>query len=205
MQRGLVLAGALLLGIGLAVFLGLRHTADYSTPRSAALTFYIALMTDDLSTARESVCDPKQAELMDDLRGMIQSVLVARDAAIARFGDMGQGVSGGLPSLDDLSGADEQVEGDSAALLCIDPGTITLRLKRSAEQWKVDLFATFSLSPSDHAMARRMLQAAGISISEHAKGIQEGKYPTAHEANTALKAALAQAAVNAKMGQLFGW
>ena len=204
MQRGLVLAGALLLGIGLAMFLGLRHTVDYSTPRSAALTFYVALITDDLPTARASVCDSTQAELMDDLRGMIQSVLTARDAAIARFGDMGQGVSGGLPSLDDLAAADEHVEGNSAALHCIDPSTLSLRLKRSAEQWKVDLFATFSLSTSDHAMARRMMQLAGVSIAEHAKSIQDGKYGTAHEANTALKTALAQAAVNAKIGQLFG-
>ena len=205
MRRNLILASALLLGIGLALFLGLGRRADYSTPRSAARTFYIALMTDDLETARASVCDAKQAGLMEDLRGLVRSVLAAREAAIARFGEVGQGVSGGLPSLEDLDRADEQVDGNSATLLCVDPDTLSLRLAHAAGQWKVDLFRTFSLSEMDYAAAHKTLRRAGDAVAEHASGIQAGRYTTAQEANAALKSAITKAVLAAKLGQLLEW
>lgn len=205
MRRGVILAGALLLGIGLALFLGLRRTADYSTPRSAARTFYIALMTDDLETAKASLCDAKQAGLMDDLSGLVRSVLAAREAAIARFGEGGEGVSGGLPSLEDLDRADEKVEGNAATLHCIDPETVSLRLVRAASQWKVDLLRTFSLGEMDDATVRKTLQSAGTAVAEHTSAIKSGRFSTAQEANAALKSAITQAVLSAKVRQMLKW
>jgi hypothetical protein len=207
MRRALMLAGALLLGAasGLLLFIALGWRPDYSTPRAAARTFYIAIMTGDLDTARESVCDARQAELLEDLREMVQSVLAARQAAITRFGEPGQRVSGGLPSLEELGQADEQVRGDAAALVCADPDTLRIRLKRGAQQWKVDLLATFSLDEMDQPLARKVLQLARQSIAEHARNIEAGRYDSPQEADAALRSALAQAMIAARLGQLLTW
>lgn len=194
--------GLLAVATALLLYAGCKPRADYSTPKKAVRSFYVALVTDGAESAKAGVADALQAEVMAELRTLVNKVLAAQEAAEAKFGQSGASVSGGLPSLDDIDQASEKIEGDTATLALRNQPK-QLRLKRVDGQWKLDVFSVLGIAPKDKESARRMLSAAAGAADHVAQQIKSGHYKTAGDASAALSMGMTMAVARE---QLFkGW
>jgi hypothetical protein len=197
---------------GLVLLLGLVgigcNREDYSTPKKAARTFYVALMSGETARAANGLADPAQAAVLPDIDALVKEILAARDAAVQKFGKSGETVDGGIPSLDDLDGAAETITGQTATVCPNDNSKLSISLKQIGSQWKVDLLETFSIDGRDITKARQVIQAAKQSVAEHVQRIRNGKYRDAAEAETALAASirnpLMMEEIMRKVGDLLG-
>jgi hypothetical protein len=189
--------------LALLLYAGCKPRPDYSTPKKAVRSFYVALVTDGAESAKVAVTDSLQAEVLADLKTLITHVLAAQEAAEARFGKQNAAtVSGGLPSLDDIDQASETIEGDTATLT-VKSHAKQLRLKKVDGQWKLDVFSVLGIAPKDKESARRMLTAAAQAAQHVAQQIKSGQYKTADDASAALNTGMAIAVARE---QLFkGW
>lgn len=182
MQRWLpmwVLAGLSL------VIAGCEPSEDYSTPKSAVKSLYYSLALDKPENAKGAVVDQIQADVVVELKDLLKSVLAAQDAAVEKFGKPGKGVSGGLPSLDDIDAAQQTVEGDKAELAVTGMGK-KLKLRRIAGKWKVDAFSLLGINPPNADTARKMITAATEAVRDVSAKIKAGHYKSAEEAQVAL-------------------
>jgi len=177
---------------------------DYSSPKAAARTFYIAVVKGNMDRARRSLCDAKQQPLLDQMQALIADIFAAQDAAVEKFGDSGKNVTGGLPSLDDISQAAEKTEGDLVMLAPSDASKLRIVLRKVGTEWKVDLLASLSLDPNDTDKATQFIQSARKLVKEHIVSIRNGKYRSAQEAEAALQGCvrnpMAMAQVMGKLG-----
>jgi len=188
--------GALLIGC---------NREDYSTPRHAARTFYIALVKGELDRAERGLCDQSQAPLLSEVQQLVSEVLDAQKAAVEKFGEGGKAVTGGMPSLDDLDGASEVVNGSSASVSPRDGSRLVVKLRRIRDQWKVDLLATFELQGGDVATAQRTIRAVRQMVAAHTRRIREGHYQSATEAESALQSCIrSPVAMQKALGRLGG-
>ena len=198
--------------ISLALLLGVVaggcNREDYSTPKKAARTFYIALMRGDVARAANGLADPAQAAVLPDIDALVKEILAARDEAIKKFGKAGEAVDGGMPSLDELDGAAENITGQTAIVSPGDTSKLSVSLKQIKGEWKVDLLTTFSIQSHDINEAKKVIQAARQSVAAHVKRIHDGEYRDAREAETALETSIRSPMVMGelmrKMGEFFG-
>jgi hypothetical protein len=194
--------GLLTAALALVLYAGCKPRADYSTPKKAVRSFYVALVSDGAESARAAVSDSLQAEVLADLRTLVTKVLAAQEAAEARFGQSGAAVCGGLPSLDDIDQAAETIQGDTATL-ALKNQSKQLKLKRVDGQWKLDVFSILGIDPKDKDSARRMLAAAASAADRVAQQIKSGQYKSADDASAALNSGMAMAV--AKEQFFKGW
>lgn len=183
----------------LVVLGGCGPGEDYSSPKSAARTFYIALVRGNAEMAKAAVADVRQQQVLEEMRGLLEGILAAQQAAVAQFGQSGNQVSGGLPSLEDLEQAQERIEGESAVLSSPGEGAMQVHLRKVGGSWKVDLFATFAMSPES---AQSTLRSAAKAIEPVAQEIKSGRYKTAEEAEGALRRSLEKSIAMSKLGEM---
>lgn len=163
---------------------------DYSTPKKAARTFYVAVARGDLATARRGLSDSAQAPLLDDVAALVKEILAARDAAEQKFGKDGQNVSGGLPELEELDGAKEAVSGDSATVTPSAAEKLAFKLKRVHGEWKVDLLCSFEMESATIEKAREIVKSAREAVAANAQRIREGRFTSAREADNAIQSSI---------------
>jgi hypothetical protein len=181
-----------------AVLGGCGYRKDWSTPKVAARTFYVALLQGDAATARASIADA-QAGMFDEIKALAEGIVAAKDAAKQRFGESGDAVSGGLPSLDELESCQEQIEGDAATLTFKNRNTLPVKLRKIADKWKVDVAQTLSL-PS--GKAREILKSVVAAVSAHAQKIRSGDFKNAADAEVGLQNTIRQQAVGSVIRNL---
>jgi len=75
---------------------------DYSTPKSACKSLYYAIVGGSTESAKAAVTDKQQGEIIAEMKLFIQRIMEARRQAVAKFGEGGKSVSGGMPTLDDI-------------------------------------------------------------------------------------------------------
>ncbi len=144
---------------------GCGYRKDWSTPKIAARTFYVALLNGDAATAKASIAD-HQAGMFDNIKALAKGIVAAKDAAKAKFGDSGESVCGGLPSLEELGSCQEQIQGDSATLTFENRNTLPVKLRKIADKWKVNVAQTLSL-PS--AKADEIIKSVVAAVQAHAQ------------------------------------
>lgn len=177
---------------------------DYSTPKSAVKSLYAALVGGSVASARGAVCDEKQAAVLDEMKSLILGVMAAQDAATARFGDGGSSVSGGLPSMDDIDKATETIDGETATL-AMQNSDKSVRLKKIAGKWKVDLFSVLGINPDSIDTAKRVLTSVGKAATATAQQIKNGQFKSAQAADDALQQQMKLAVVTEMFkGMKFG-
>ena len=179
--------------LGYYVMQKLPHQ-DYSTPKSACKSLYYAIVGGSTDAAKAAVTDQKQGEVIAEMKTLIQSIMDARRQAVAKFGEGGKGVSGGLPTLDDIEQGQEQITGDTATV-AVRCSSKPLVLKRVNGKWKVDLFSILPINPQDISTTKKLLSAASSAASQVAKRIQSGEFKSAEDANAALKQQMASGAL----------
>jgi hypothetical protein len=163
---------------------------DYSTPKKAAKTFYIALMQGDMERARRGLADDKQAAMLGDIRELVKEILAAQELAEAKFGAAGKDVSAGMPSLDELDNAVEKTSGETATVSPSDSSKLGMKLRKIGGQWKVDLLGTLSMESTDIPTACRLVQAATKGVADNKQQIRDGKFRTPNEVDEALISAI---------------
>src|SRR5947207_644955 len=174
------------LGLLIAWSTGLLYREDYSTPKNAVKSFYVSVVRGDGSTARQNVVEPAQVPVVDEARELIVGVRAFRKAAIEKFGDeKGDDVSGGLPTLQDIEDAREEIHGDSA-ILATNNGKASLRLRKIGTNWKVDLLSILPFK-TDAKTAQRIFAKAAQAAQELEKQIKSGAFLTPEDADQALK------------------
>lgn len=178
----------------ISILAGCGTREDYSTPKSAARTFYVALTSGDDVVAGQALMDAAQRQVLGDVKALIEQLLAAQEATQARFGSDPSG-SGGLPSLADIESAAEQIQGDSAMLIPVNPSILRIQLRKVEGNWKLDLFSTFSLGNRDPQGARAIVQSACRSVASHLDRLRAGQYKSAREADEALQRTITMAAV----------
>jgi len=174
------------LGLLIAWSTGLLYREDYSTPKNAVKSFYVSVVRGDGTTARQNVVEPAQVGIVDEARELIVGVRAFRKAAIEKFGDKkGDDVSGGLPTLDDIEQAREEINGDSA-ILATKNGKASLRLRKIGSNWKVDLLSILPFK-TDPKTAQRIFAKSAQAAHELAQQIKSGAFLTPEDADQALK------------------
>jgi hypothetical protein len=182
--------GLVLVAAGLAVGWIYKPKEDYSSPKATAKTFYVALMRGYEQIARNSLLDPKQAEILPDMRVLVENVIAAQEAAEKKWGTAGKGVNSGLPSLKDIEEAQETTNGNSAVLIPRTISGLRAKFEQVGGQWKLDLLSTFQLEQETPAVARELMQAMAKGAGDVKAGIESGRVKSAEEADQKLKASL---------------
>ena len=176
----------IVLGLLIAWSTGLLYREDYSTPKNAVKSFYVSVVRGDGTTARQNVVEDAQVAVVDQARELIVGVRAFRKAAIERFGDeKGDDVSGGLPTLDDIEQAREEINGDSA-ILATKNGKASLRLRKIGSNWKVDLLSVLPFK-TDAKTAQRIFSKAAQAAHDLTQQIKAGAFLTPEDADQALK------------------
>lgn len=170
---------------------------DYSSPRSAARTFYYGIVKNKPQIAKNAVVDDTQRAVVDEAKSLVDGLLEVQRESEARFGNGGgpagggEKVSSGLPDLEDLDAASEVVEGDTARLVMKKPELKTMYFKRVNGEWKLDVLASFGLTADKPETAKNLVRNLGKAVKAVAADIKHGKYRTASDAKTALNWAMA--------------
>jgi hypothetical protein len=192
-------AGLLVLGLVLGC-----EREDYSTPKRAARTFYIAVASGDIARARNGLSDPAQAPLLDDVVALVKEILAARDAAQRKFGKDGQSVSGGLPELEEIESANESINGETATVAPPGQDKLEFKLARVNGQWKVDLLRSFGLESATIERAREVVKSAREAVAANVQRLREGKFASARDADAAIQSSVRTPLVLAQLLRRFG-
>ena len=184
MLRWLVV-GVVGMAIAALVVVKQLRREDYSTPRSAVKSFYVALVTGSTDSAKAAITEPTQGDLVDEIKLLVEAVRSAQKEAVARFGDSGKDVSGDLPTLADVDEASETIEGD-CAVLTVERSKRSVKLKKVNGSWKVDVFSLLGIDAKNAEAVKRGLASGAQVARQIAQKIKEGQYASAQAANEAL-------------------
>jgi hypothetical protein len=179
-----------------------RHVAvDLSTPKNAVRTMFAAEEMADGSALRDSFFAATQAErdLVTAYAELIVAARHLRDAARDKFApDNGaapnpavirDGSLPGGPGPEDeqqLANAQVQVDGDSATVRLPD-SPAPIKLKRSDNQWRIDLADYAAIQPSELSEQTEVNHGLAAAMDEAAEEIIAGKYASAQEAESAIQ------------------
>src|SRR5262249_11856118 len=108
-----------------------------------------------------------------------------KDALKSKFGDAGKVMAGSeMPDFNaSVADADEKIDGDKATLVSKGKkGMGDMKLKKDSDGWKVDL----SDMGAQGAEMDKMFKPMAAAYDATTKDVQDGKFKTADEANTAL-------------------
>lgn len=203
MMKRWLLVGIVLVAAGLGVGWAIRPGVDFSSPRATARTFYISLMRGYPQITRQSLVDQQQAQVLPEMRSLVENVVAAQDAAEAKFGDPGKAVSSGLPSLDDIDSAAETIQGDSAILAPKKLASIKAKFRRIEGHWRLDLFSTLGLEQETLATVKQVISAMAKGAGDVKAKIERGEIRSAEQADAALKASLVGPVAFLKMQRAF--
>lgn len=184
MLRWLVV-GVVGITIGALVIVSRLRQEDYSTPKSAVKSFYVALVTGSTDSARAAITDSAQGDLVVEIKSLVEAVRAAQKEAVTRFGDSGKSVSGDLPTLEDVDTASEQIDGDRA-VLTVERSRRSVKLRKVNGVWKVDVFSLLGIDAKNAEAVKRGLASGARVARQIAQQIKDGQFATAHAANEAL-------------------
>ena len=166
---------------------------DLSTPTKAASAFADALESGSVERLRAvTIAPPDYYEHFKQILATAAAVRKLEDAAVARFGKDGRGISAPRTKLPSgvLEDALENVDGDAAPVGPADEPE-ALKLRRVGRGWKVDLARTFpgidKATDDAKARARQIERLALVAAGR----VRDGKYASAREARQAIDDALA--------------
>jgi hypothetical protein len=175
---------------------------DLSTPKAAVKTFVQALANGNVEMAKAAaITDEQQANMLELMTTMTGSMKKLTDAAVAKFGEAGETISGQKMKMgENLKQIDEsevKIEGDVATIMPKDQKQ-PVKLKKQDGQWKVDMASMPNVERLAEAkpMITAMVNAANATATE----INADKYKNVEEARTAFRAKM-MAAVMATMPQ----
>jgi hypothetical protein len=186
---------------------------DYSSPKTAARTFYYGIIKNHPQIAKNAVVDATQAAVVDEAKTLVEGLLEVQSESQKRFANPANGgsaggaeaVSSGLPQLSDLDAASEVINGDHASLVMKKPELKTMYFKKVKGEWKLDVLATFGLKADKPEEAKSMVRTLGKAVKLVAADIKNGKYKTAAEAKQALNWSMITAVAGERMkGWKFG-
>ena len=157
--------------------------ADLSTPMEAAKSFGAAMQNGDAAAVKDASINVKP-ELVDGMCDMMKSSKALHDAAVAKFGQDGEGFGSSAKADINAQLKDAKVDenGDTATITPINGKPVTLQ--KTGGEWKLD----FSKMPGMDAAAAMLPMIGKMSAANKdvADDITAGKYATAPEAKKAL-------------------
>jgi hypothetical protein len=168
---------------------GKRDAAlDLSDPRKAAVSFTRALERGDAAIARQAaIYGGLEGDLVDAMAVLAQGITRLRAAATTRFGEdaLHKIEPGAMPDVSSrLERADVKLDGDVATVTPTS-GTSPMRLKKTADGWKVDIGAL--IRGSDVTRLIPTFKAMGESAGDVAAQIEGGKLASIDAARDALQ------------------
>ena len=167
---------------------------DQSTPKATAMSFAKALEAGDEAAAKQlSVGSEQDQQVLSAMLEFTRSVKTLRDAAVKKYGDKADEVTGGGMNVDTAKAMeDTQIteEGDTATVATTRPQPSSMRLKKVDGKWKVDLTETLkgAAGPDQNiGQFQGMLKGWSAALTETAGEITDGKYPAPADATQALQ------------------
>jgi len=175
---------------------------DLSSPKAAVKTFVQALANGNVDLAKSAaITNAQQAQLLELMTQMTGSMKKLTDAAVAKFGEAGETISGqkmkmgeNLKQIDD---SEVKIDGDNATILPTNQKE-PVKLKKQNGDWKVDIASMPNLDRL--AEAKPMITAMVSAANATATDISAGKFKDVEEARTAFRSKM-MAAVMATMPQ----
>jgi hypothetical protein len=155
-----------------------------SNPKAAARAFAAAVHDGHKELAHQCVTgDEQQMKVVDLLVGIFNARQRITDAAVGKWGEEGRSIVQPMQQWDlkNIDEAQESVDGDAATLTPREGAGRAIKLKKIADQWKVDLT---SLQPRPEDL--QTLSILNRVMEEVAGEIKDGKYASMADARKAM-------------------
>lgn len=198
--RGISLAaivGTAVAMAGCAVEPSGHVSADLSTPRTAAVSFFRAVGADDLRTARDaSVGAASDRQWIDVMAGLVKGLRSYDQAIRNHFGVEAASADAQIKQAllelvdDQIQHLEEGLVKESEQIAEVDPAWNGARLsarppvflRRQKDLWKVDLTTTAKYDPRFSPEAIQRYRKYGQALQKAARDINSGRYRTLAEA-----------------------
>jgi hypothetical protein len=163
---------------------------DLSTPKAAAMSFADALQAGDVAAAKTAaVGDAQNQDLVSTLAEVAAQNAKLREAAKAKFGEEASKKIAKKMTSEELAKQLDEAEikenGDTATITSKENPGNPLTLKKVDGQWKVDMLS--GAAGAQTAQQLPLIKAFGTLMSELATEINDGKYKTVDEAQSAMQ------------------
>ncbi len=186
---------------GMATALG--ESPDAISPKAAVKSFYAAVNRGDAAAVRQLlfIQDDPQQQLVAAYADLILAGKRLGDTAKQKYPGVTDAFAQGTLAPEDaleIDAATVTIEADTATLKLKDRDE-PLKLRRTAGGWRVVVSDEPDASPAHRAEQLLLLQSLTEAMSQSAEEIAADKYPTAQDAENAVKDRLS--AVQAKLMQ----
>jgi hypothetical protein len=163
-----------------------KAAQDLSTPKKAALTFARAVEAGDMDGAKaSSVGTDDDYAALQSLSDMLGAVKRMQTAMLKNYGNDAKKLSDlSSPMSSQIETAEEKVDGDTATLVVKPDDKYPPTLKKSGDEWKMDL-KVMSSDPQFGKMKEAAKKAVPL-LDSFTKDVEAGKYATVSDASLAL-------------------
>ena len=164
---------------------------DFSTPRSAAKSFFNAVETGDVATIRATMLaeDDAQRKLVDAFTDVIAASARLASSARDKFGAPGDAL--GMTAIPKEEAAridkgEEKIDGESATLTIPDR-PVPMKFRKAGEGWKLIVTDFAGATAANIDLQTNLLAQLAQILNETATDISNGKYPSAEQAQGAFQ------------------
>ena len=171
--------------------------ADFSTPKSAAVTLFKAISAGDRDAVADGfyAADADQRALADAMADLIVAGKKLGDAAKEKFGRASDPIGRGMLDPSDLSKLDEATVKESAdgmAVMTVPGQARPMSFRRQDGKWKLVVTDFSGAAPQNIEKQTGLVKAMAEAIDSSAADIAAGKFATPEQATNAIQQSLHQ-------------